>query len=433
MECYSPSEAAHGLAGLPPQRRLNAAVCDEQLGVWHTPRFMLLGFPKCGTSEFWELLHLFHPQVRRRDAFHKEIHLFDRLPLLHAVGAPSHDPIWRTEDFNAHPTQLFRQRLPTNLSADEVCGDGTPWYACHLDSLRIVARVQRWAPSASFIVLLRSPVRATWSIQCMFQHNVIRKGQRACGNASGPFDVSNAGDAFDMVALGFLRMFPPSAATTSECLAARAAREGRTWANWDGRAMPHELLWAYAERLRVWRAGFARSRFLLLGQEDLSDARGLLRAFDFLGLRPLGPLRRSRVHRFFSKDSNRTRRNVASGGNTKSSLTCACGRDSGPQSSPDAPAGGAARLATTPATTPSAEALSIFLLIYLGPDFIERKEPGMPTRNPFPEAQVDTLVTQGWVEPSFIEPWLADARLLGSRASLGALRRLCPHGEPSTS
>ena len=158
--------------------------------------------------------------------------------------------------------------LPTlPICAARHCGDGTPWYASYADALRIVSRVQRWAPAASFIVTLRNPVRAWWSLACMRQRNALMHG----GNAS-------AGKFFDAYALGL----PLGASTAQGC----ARRPGKAALNdWYGRSMPIEILWAYAERLRTWRAGFAKHRFLLLRSDMLSSEGTLDRVWRFLGLR----------------------------------------------------------------------------------------------------------------------------------------------------
>jgi hypothetical protein len=114
-ECYEPNLVVNGLAGLPQLPRLNAAVCDSALGTWHTPRFMLLGFAKCGTSALWSALHR-HPQIVRRQGA-KETHVFDRLPGKMAAGTPPFHQEWRTEDFEQRPTEGFRLALPQNSRA----------------------------------------------------------------------------------------------------------------------------------------------------------------------------------------------------------------------------------------------------------------------------------------------------------------------------
>ena len=69
---------------------------------------------------------------------------------------------------------------------------------------------------------------------------------------------------------------------------------------------------------------------------------------------------------------------------------------------------------------PSAEAVQDALLIYFGGELA-----GVGHPNPWPDAQVDRLVADGWVDRSFIQPWLDDARMLANY-SREALARVCP-------
>jgi hypothetical protein len=83
--------------------------------------------------------------------------------------------------------------------------------------------------------------------------------------------------------------------------------------------------------------------------------------------------------------------NVASGGDV-GSLRC-------PRSYTSTPSG---------SSVPSREALLWALRIYFGADVV----PG--GTNPWPEAQVQALVKDGWVDEQFIAPWMRDARHLAA-------------------
>ena len=388
VECYDPAQASHGLEGLPPQQRQNAAVCDVSVGTWHTPRFLLLGFPKCGSSELWALMHL-HPQVVRLPN-HKEEHTFDDL---HSpIGRLPYEDSWRAEHFDDHPTQRFRSKLPTNLSDDEVCGDGTPWYAAHRNAHTIMLRVRQWAPAAAFIVVLRSPVRAWWSLQCMYQRNSRHNEHPRDAGASFDEDVFR---------------LPLPVDGREDC----STRHKGTIASWEGMAMPRELLWAYAERLRVWRSGFARSRFLLLRSDELEGKVvnvSLARVWRFLGLRSLGADQLS----WLLQPHLATQENVASGGDRSVEMRCQRHFSAGGRP----PDGGEF-------STPSEEALLDALRVYFG------HLVGV-ANNPWPEAQVDALVADRWVDAAFIEPWVSDARALAEHAK--SLRSVCPRTNSTT-
>ena len=383
VECYDAASASNGLEGLPPLRRLNAAVCDSK-GTWHTPRFLLFGFPKCGTSEMWTRLHL-HPKVVRLES-HKEEHTFDRVDS--PIGQPPYAQSWRDEHFESRPTDRFRDKLPTNLADDEVCGDGTPWYAAHRNAHFIALRVRQWAPAASFIVMLRSPVRAWWSLHCMFQRNSL-----------GGDHFRDAGAEFDNDV--FRLPLPPTHGRDS-CRVRANARFHPDIVQWEGMAMPRELLWAFAERLRVWRASFDRSRFLLLRSDDLGNhevaVAALARAWQLVGVKPPGAAELTALVR--ARDW--THANSASGGDAQEGLHC-------PR---EAAADGQPRF-----TSPSAEAVLDAILVYFGREALDCVD------NPWPEAQVDKLIADRWVNAAFTEPWVRDARALVQHAK--SMRSVC--------
>ena len=372
--CHEPAAAAFGLAGLPKLPRRNPAVCDGNGGTWHTPRFLLAGFPKAGSDKLWAQIHK-HPLVKRK-THAKEMHLFDDLPYSWAIGAAPFDVMWRTEAFDNHPTQRFRNLLPANLSVDEICGDGTPWYAPYLDAQRIVMRVQRWSPAAQLIIVLRSPVRALWSLNCMFQRDFP-----AQGNASDRFDAD-------------VRRLPLLDSRASCRVACEREQRRRPVYDWDGLPMPRELIWAYAERLRVWRAGFERRRFLLLRNDEVGSAVSLGRVHRFLGLDAL------------EGDTNaQDLVNVASGGDDG---PLQCGRSE---------------------IMPGAEALLDALVVYFGSAVLADTKLSAAMPNPWPEAEVQALVTHGWVDHAFIAPWVEDARQLARAVDAGKYPRAAHTGE----
>ena len=179
------------------------------------PSFLLFGFPKCGTTTLWDWITQ-HPKFKGKG---KEIHSLDNSHPPRGEGQVDYDG-WE-------PEARFARKLPSSLAADEVSGDGTPWYSVYLYPSRIIERAVLWMQRPyKLIAVLRNPMRAAWSIDCFLHRNngtPLKVGPRGAGSR---FDV----------------------------------RWSKTtdYNNYD-----------YAARLRPWGAAFPRSSFLILRNEDM--------------------------------------------------------------------------------------------------------------------------------------------------------------------
>ena len=102
----------------------NAPSADKvNTAILHTagrpgPSFLLFGFPKCGTTTLWAWITQ-HPKIKVLKG--KEIHSLDNADMPRGVGQIDYDG-WQ-------PEARFASKLPSSLAADEVSGDGTPWYS----------------------------------------------------------------------------------------------------------------------------------------------------------------------------------------------------------------------------------------------------------------------------------------------------------------
>ena len=107
-------------------KKVNTAVLHV-----HTPgpSFLLFGFPKCGTTTLWDSITR-HPKIKgkggvnRRGWIEKELHSLDNGHSPRGEGQVNYDG-WE-------PEESFARKLPSSLAADEVSGDGTPWYSVYL-------------------------------------------------------------------------------------------------------------------------------------------------------------------------------------------------------------------------------------------------------------------------------------------------------------
>ena len=203
------------------------------------PSFLLFGFPKCGTTTLWDWIEQ-HPKIKRKTGPHgmaKEIHSLDN-----AGGAPRGEG---QIDYDGwQPEASFARKLPSSLAADEVSGDGTPWYSVYLWPSRIIERAVLWMQRPyKLIAVLRNPMRAAWSIDCFLHRN------KGTSLKVGP---RGAGSRFDL-----------------------RWSKITDYNNYD-----------YAARLRPWGAAFPRSSFLILRNEDM-QANGTIvtqQVWSFLGL-----------------------------------------------------------------------------------------------------------------------------------------------------
>lgn len=124
-------------------------------GPFHTlPNFLIIGFPKCGTTSLYEYL-IQHPSIY--SASGKEIDYFDRL---YDRGLS-----WYRMSF---PTNFTKNYSKTILKKSFQTGEATPRYMVHPHALN---RIKMDLPNAKFIVLLRNPIERAFSHFTMNQKN----------------------------------------------------------------------------------------------------------------------------------------------------------------------------------------------------------------------------------------------------------------------
>jgi len=313
------------------------------------PSFLLFGFPKCGTTTLWDWI-VQHPKIKRKTGPHgmdKEIHSLDN-----AGGGPRGEG--QTDYDGWQPEASFARKLPSSLAADEVSGDGTPWYSVYLWPSRIIERAVLWMQRPyKLIAVLRNPMRAAWSIDCflhMNQGTSLKVGPRG------------AGSRFDL-----------------------RWSKITDYNNYD-----------YAARLQPWGASFPRSSFLILRNEDM-QANGTIvtqQVWSFLGLdASIQPV---------LSDHNVASRAVAGAPQAWYGLTCPhnftcthradCERSSEEDS-------------------PSADSVAHALRFYYG---IDAWQPNASA--PVKKARISGLWQGNWTTKSFVAPWWEDAYKLASWA-----------------
>ena len=114
------------------------------------PDFVGVGAQRAGTTWWFDLL-LSHPQIRPPKGRRKEQHFFDRF------GA---EPM--TDADVAAYAELFRRRR------GQICGEWTPRYMGDVWALRLI---QRAAPEAKILILLRDPIER-------YRSGILHRAQR---------------------------------------------------------------------------------------------------------------------------------------------------------------------------------------------------------------------------------------------------------------
>jgi hypothetical protein len=207
------------------------------------PDFLIIGAQKCGTTSFYNYL-LRHPNVA--PASKRSIRVSDYEPNW------ARGPVWYRSHFLFTPG-----RRP--LTGRPLVGESTPAYLYHPLGGE---RVQKVAPHAQLIVLLRNPVDRAYS----HYHHMRRRGREPLG-----FEEALARE-------------PERLATDRERLLADPGHD------------PVHLRWHsylarghYAEQLLAWLSRMDRSRLHIIVTEDLAEdpAEVMAGTHAFLALPPL--------------------------------------------------------------------------------------------------------------------------------------------------
>jgi len=110
------------------------------------PDFLIIGFPKCGTTSLYEYL-IQHPDIY--PPIGKEIDYFDRLY--------SRKNNWYKVKF---PTAFQKNFIEKILKRHFLTGEATPRYIFHPHAIH---RIKKTIPNSKFIVLLRNPIERAFS------------------------------------------------------------------------------------------------------------------------------------------------------------------------------------------------------------------------------------------------------------------------------
>lgn len=110
------------------------------------PNFMIIGFPKCGTTSLYDYLTQ-HPQIT--PPLGKEIDFFDRL---YERGVN-----WYRVRFPGKAYNFFKH---TASNKKIFTGEATPRYVFHPLALQ---RIKKLIPDSKFIILLRNPIDRAYS------------------------------------------------------------------------------------------------------------------------------------------------------------------------------------------------------------------------------------------------------------------------------
>lgn len=200
------------------------------------PAFLIIGTQKGGTTSLYRWLGQ-HPQVV--EASRKEVHYFD---INYSKGEG-----WYRSHF-----PLLRE-----LRADQITGEGSPYYMCHPHA---PARIAALLPEVRLIALLRNPVERAISHYFHSQRN-----------GREPLSIEQA-----------MEQEPSRIGAEFE----RMRRDGR-YISRAHRWFSYQSRGRYAEQLQAVLAHFPREQLLILKSEDLFEhpERSLDQACEHIGLR----------------------------------------------------------------------------------------------------------------------------------------------------
>jgi len=215
------------------------------LGIWKRwresrlramPSFLIMGTQKGGTTSLYRWLGQ-HPQMV--EAARKEVHYFD---INFSKGEN-----WYRSHFP----------LPRELGAEQITGEGSPYYMCHPHA---PARIASLLPTVRLIVLLRNPVERAIS---HYFHS-LRNGRE-------PLSIEQA---------------MAQEASRIDAEFARMRRDGR-YVSRAHRWYSYQARGRYVEQLQGVLAHFPREQLLILKSEDLfaEPQRILDQACEHIGIR----------------------------------------------------------------------------------------------------------------------------------------------------
>ena len=188
------------------------------------PDFLVIGFPKCGTTSLYEYL-IQHPSIY--PPLGKEIDYFDRL---YSRGLN-----WYKVRFPTKPQRFFIQNLQRRKF---LTGEATPRYIEHPHALN---RIKNELPNAKFIVLLRNPIDRAFS---HFTQNV-----------ENGYEYKTFESAIKSEKERILKRY-------------EKMENNETYYSWDYDLFAYLDHGIYADKLQKWFNVFPKERFLIIQSEE---------------------------------------------------------------------------------------------------------------------------------------------------------------------
>lgn len=213
------------------------------VGSFHVlPNFMIIGFPKCGTTSLYDYLTQ-HPQII--PPLGKEIDFFDRL---YERGTN-----WYRVRFPSKTRKFFQEKL---FGKTILTGEATPRYVFHPNALQ---RIKKSIPDGKFIILLRNPIDRAYSHHNMNLHN--------------GHEHRNFGDAIESEVERISGRY-------------RKMELNSNYYSWDFDLFGYLEQGKYAQYIKKWIKLFPRENFLILQSEEFLKNPQLVyhQTLDFLNL-----------------------------------------------------------------------------------------------------------------------------------------------------
>ena len=213
------------------------------------PDFMILGFPKCGTTSLYAYLTA-HPQIL--SAVMKEIHYFDFLP------------VDNLDYYLAHFPQILDRRYLT--------GEASPSYIL---SPNLARKIWKSFPNVKLIVLLRNPIESTISLFYQLNRFEIQSFNQSL-NKIKKLDTKRLQERLDLQ----LKVIKLDRKEQIKFLLKQRS------ADLESEFLGYVTYSLYLYFLKEWLTVFPREQILILKSEDLffNPATTLKRVYDFLGL-----------------------------------------------------------------------------------------------------------------------------------------------------
>jgi hypothetical protein len=202
-----------------------------------TPRFLIIGSQKCGTTSLYNYL-IQHPNIIA--ALKKEIHFFDS----------NYDKGY--EWYKSH----FSATNEIKKKTDVVSGEATPYYIFHPHS---PARVKKTLPRVKLIVMLRDPVERAFS---HYKHHV----------------------KYNVEPLSFVEAIKMESERLNGELDKMVQDENYHSYNWQ--MFSYLARGVYVDQLKRWLEYFPKEQFLILQSEDFfrDPVGNFMKTLRFLGL-----------------------------------------------------------------------------------------------------------------------------------------------------